>query len=72
MNERSIRYGIIACMCSLAAIVIYAIVWLYVLFQRIDGLILLTNVVLFAGISGVLMYLMRKDKDLEEERLFRE
>ena len=72
MNRRTIRYGIAGCIVALAAAVIYAMVRLYVLSQRIDSSILLVNVIGFAAIAGVLIYLTKKDKDLEEEAVFRD
>jgi inner membrane protein involved in colicin E2 resistance len=67
-----IRYGIAGCMIALVAATIYAIVKLYVLSQRVDSSILLVNVIGFAAIAGILIYLTKKDKDLEEEELFRD
>jgi len=72
VNRRTIRYAIFGCIAALAAAVAYAIVRLYVLSQRIDASILFTNVVLFAAIAGVLIYLTKKEKDIDEEELFRE
>ena len=72
MNRRTIRYGIAGCIVALAAAVIYAMVRLYVFSQRVDSSILLVNVIGFAVIAGVLIYLTKKDKDLEEEALFRD
>jgi inner membrane protein involved in colicin E2 resistance len=72
VNRRTIRYGIAGCIVALAAAVIYAMVRLYVLSQRIDSSILLVNVIGFAAIAGVLIYLTKKNKDLEEEALFRD
>ena len=61
-----------SCIVALATSIIYAIVRLYVLGQRMDSSILLVNVIGFAAIAGVLIYLTKKDKDLEEEELFRD
>lgn len=72
VNRRTIRYGIAACIVALVAAIIYAIVRLYVLWQRMDSSILLVNVIGFAAIAGVLIYLTKKDKDLEEEEIFRD
>lgn len=72
MNRRTIRYGIAGCIVALAAAIIYAIVRLYVLWQRMDLSILLVNVIGFAAIAGVLIYLTKKDKDLEQEEFFRD
>jgi hypothetical protein len=72
VNRRTIRYGVAGCIVALAAAIIYAIVRLYILGQRVDLSILLVNVIGFAAIAGVLIYLTKKDKDLEEEELFRD
>jgi hypothetical protein len=72
VNRRTIRYGIAGCIVALAAAIIYAIVRLYVLWHRVDLSILLVNVIGFAAIACVLIYLTKKDKDLEEEEFFRD
>ena len=72
MNRRTIRYGIAGCLVALAAAIMYAIVRLYVLWHRVDLSILVVNVVGFAAIAGLLIYLTKKDKDLEEEEFFRD
>jgi membrane protein YdbS with pleckstrin-like domain len=72
VNRRTIRYAMIACIASLAGAIVYAIVRLYVMAQRVDASILVTNVVLFAVVAGILIYLTKKDRDLEEEELFRD
>ena len=72
VNRRTIRYGIAGCLVALAAAIMYAIVRLYVLWHRVDLSILVVNVVGFAAIAGLLIYLTKKDKDLEEEEFFRD
>jgi fluoride ion exporter CrcB/FEX len=72
VNRRTIRYGIVGCIVALAAAIMYAVVRLYVLGHRADLSILLVNVIGFAVIGGLLIYLTKKDKDLEEEKLFRD
>ena len=62
----------IGCIAALAAAFIYEVVRLYILWQRVDSSILLVNVIGFAAIAGFLIYLTKKDKDLEEEELFRD
>jgi fluoride ion exporter CrcB/FEX len=61
-----------ACIVALGAAIIYAIMRLYVLGNRVDISILLINVIGFATIAGILIYLTKKDKDLEEEELFKD
>jgi hypothetical protein len=72
MNRRTTRYAMACCIVALSAAVIYAMVKLFVLAQRVDASILFVNVIAFVGIAGFLMYLAKKDKDLEEEELFRD
>ena len=72
MNRRTIRYGIAGCIVTLASAIMYAVVRLYVFGHRVDLSILLVNVIGFAAIGGLLIYLTKKDKDLEEEELFRD
>lgn len=72
MNRQTIRYAITGCIVALAAAVVYAMVRLFVMAQRVDASILVVNVIAFAGIAGLLIYLTKKDKDLEEEELFRD
>lgn len=72
MNRRTIRYAMTGCIVALAAAVIYAMVRLFVLAQRVDASILVVNVIVFGAIAGFLIYLTKKDRDLEEEELFRD
>ena len=72
VNRRTIRYGIACCIVALAAAITYAIVRLYILWHRVDLSILLVNVIGFAAIACLLIYLTKKEKDLEEEEFFRD
>ena len=72
MKRQTIRYAIAGCIVALAAAVIYAMVRLFVLAQRVDASILVVNVIAFAGIAGLLIYLTKKERDIEEEELFRD
>jgi hypothetical protein len=72
VKRRTLQYGAAGCIIALVAATTYAIVRLYVFSQRVDSSILLVNVIGFAAISCVLIYLTKKDKDLEEEELFRD
>jgi hypothetical protein len=72
VKRRTIRNAIAGCIVALAAAVIYAMVRLFVLAQRVDASILVVNVIAFAGIAGLLIYLTKKERDLEEEELFRD
>jgi hypothetical protein len=68
VNRANIQFGIAYCLIALGVAVIYAVVRLYVLSHRVDWSILVVNVIAFAAISGVLIYLTQKDKDLKEEQ----
>jgi drug/metabolite transporter (DMT)-like permease len=70
VNRQTIRYAIMGCIAALAAAVVYAIIRLFVLAQRVDASILVVNVVVFAGIAGLLIYLTKKDRDIEEKEFF--
>jgi hypothetical protein len=72
VKRRTLQYGVAGCIIALVAATTYAIVRLYVFSQRVDSSILLVNVIGFGAISCVLIYLTKKDKDLEEEELFRD
>ncbi len=72
MKRRTIRYGITGCIVALGVAIIYAIIRLYVLGYRVDLSILLVNVIGFAAIACILIYLTKKDRDIEEEELFRD
>jgi hypothetical protein len=62
----------VGCIAALTLAVIYAIIRLYILSQRVDASVLVVNVLLFMGITGVLIYLAKKQRDIEEEELFRD
>lgn len=70
MSRRSMRYAMAGCIVALAAAVIYAVVRLFVLSQRVDASIFVINVVVFAGIAGFMIYLTKKERDLEEKEFF--
>jgi hypothetical protein len=72
VKRKTIQYGVAGCIIALVGATIYAILRLYVFSQRVDSSILLVNVIGFAAISCILIYLTKKDKDLEEEELFRD
>lgn len=72
MRRRTIRYAMVGCIAALTLAVIYAIIRLYILSQRVDASVLVVNVLLFMGITGVLIYLAKKQRDIEEEELFRD
>jgi hypothetical protein len=72
VQRKTLRLAKALCIASLAAIALYAFTRLYVMSQRADLSILLLNVVLFAAIAGVLIYLSKKERDLEQEEMVRD
>jgi protein-S-isoprenylcysteine O-methyltransferase Ste14 len=70
MSRRTISYAMTGCIVALAAAVIYAVVRLFVLSQRVDASIFVINVVVFAGIAGFMIYLTKKERDLKEKEFF--
>ncbi|MGH9991496.1 MAG: hypothetical protein ACREAZ_02485 [Nitrososphaera sp.] len=72
MNRRTIRYAKAGCIVAMSAIAVYAFARLYVFSQRADISILVINVVLFAAVAGFLIFLSKRERDLEEEELFRD
>lgn len=72
MNRQTIRYAMVGCITALAGAVVYAIVRLFVMSQRVDASIFIINVVVFAAIAGFMIYLAKKDKDIEEKEFFRD
>lgn len=72
MNARTIGLARAICIAALVVITIYAFARLYLFSQRVDTSILILNVVLFAAIAGVLVYLSRKERELEEREMFRD
>lgn len=72
MDKRSVRYGIYACMAAMIGAVLYAFVRLYGLSQRVDIDIIIVNVVVFTASAAVLLYLTWKERDIEQEEMFRD
>lgn len=70
MDRRTIRYAMVGCIAALVAAVIYAVVRLFVLSQRVDASIFVINVVVFAGIAGFMIYLTKKERELDEKEFF--
>lgn len=71
-KKRTLRYGIIACMAAMVGAVAYAFIRLYVMNMRVDLSVFAVNIVVFMISAGVLVYLMWKQKEMEEEEFFRD
>jgi hypothetical protein len=56
----------------MAGAVLYAFVRLYGLNQRVDVDIIIVNVAVFTASGAVLLYLAWKERDIEQEEMFRD
>jgi ABC-type maltose transport system permease subunit len=72
VNKRTLQIAKALCIAVLGIITAYAFMRLYVMGQRADISILILNVVAFAGVAGVLIYISKKERDTEEEEMFRD
>jgi hypothetical protein len=62
----------VACIAVMVSAIAYAFIRLYVMNLRVDLSIFLVNVVIFSAGAIFLIYLVWKDRQLEEEELFRD
>ena len=69
MEKKHVDYGLVACLFVLVASVMYAIIKLYVFFQRVDISIIISNIVLFVIVSVVILFLLKKRSNIEEDEL---
>ena len=69
MKKKHIDHALVGCLFVLVVSVVYAIMKLYIFFQRIDMSLIISNVVLFAVVSGVILFLLKKRSDIEEGEL---
>ena len=72
MDRKAVKLGKAACIAAMVTVVIYSFTRLYIFSQRVDMSTLLLNVVAFAVIAGLFIYLSKKERDLEEEEMFRD
>ena len=69
MKKKHIDYALVICLFVLVASVMYAILKLYVFFQRVDISIIISNIVLFVIVSVVILFLLKKRSDIEQDEL---
>ena len=62
--------GIIICILLLFAFSIYAIVKLYILRQRADASVIFINFILFAAVTGIMIYFSKKQRDYDEQAFY--
>ncbi|UVS70187.1 hypothetical protein [Nitrososphaera viennensis] len=73
MNKRQrLRYGIYACIAAMVGAVAYAFVRLYGLNQRVGIDIIIVNIVVFTISAGIMVYLSWKERDIEQEEMFKD
>lgn len=72
MRKKSARMAIYACLAAMAGAVLYAFVRLYGLNQRVDIDIIVVNVAVFTASAAVLLYLTWRERDIEQEEMFRD
>ena len=70
MNKHTIRYAMLGCIAALAIAIIYAFVKLYVLAHRVDTSIFLVNILMFTVIANIVIYLAKKEREIEERNMF--
>jgi putative flippase GtrA len=69
MKKKHIDFALVGCLFVLVASVMYAILKLYVFSQRMDISIMISNVVLFGLVAGLILFLLKKRSDIEEDEL---
>jgi Na+(H+)/acetate symporter ActP len=69
MEKKHIDYAVVGCLFVLMASIMYAIIKLYVYFQRVDISIIISNIVLFLIVSVVILFLLKKRSNIEEDEL---
>jgi hypothetical protein len=72
VDRKTIRYGITGAITIMVGAIGYAFLRLYVMNVRVDLSVILVNVVVFSASGAVLVYLLWKDRQLEEEEMFRD
>ncbi|NWG36769.1 hypothetical protein [Nitrososphaera sp.] len=72
MQKRTIRLGIAGAISAMIGAIAYAFVRLYVMNLRVDLSVLVVNIVVFSASAAVLVYLLWKERELEEEEMFRD
>jgi hypothetical protein len=69
VKKKTINYALAGCLLILVSSVLYAILKLYVFFQRIDISIIITNVVVFVVVAAFMLFLLKKRSDTDESEL---
>lgn len=72
MRKKYIDYAIIGCLLVLVVLILYSVVKLYILFQRVDISIIVSNVIVFTIVAVAILFLLKKRSDAEENELLRD
>jgi hypothetical protein len=72
VDKRTIRYGIAGAIVIMVGAIAYAFVRLYVMNIRVDLSVFIVNIVVFSASAAVLVYLLWKERQLEEDEMFRD
>jgi membrane protein DedA with SNARE-associated domain len=72
MRKKYIDYSIVGCLLLLVILILYSVVKLYILFQRADMSIIISNVIVFAIVAAAILFLLKKRSDIEDRELLRD
>ena len=69
MRKKAINYAIAGCLIILISSVLYAILKLYIFYQRIDLSVIIINAVVFLVIAALMLFLLKKRSDIDENEV---
>jgi hypothetical protein len=72
MRKKYIDHAIVGCLLVLVVLILYSVVKLYILFQRVDMSIIITNVIVFTIVAAAILFLLKKRSDIEESEFLRD
>jgi uncharacterized membrane protein (GlpM family) len=69
VRKKAINYAIAGCLIILISSVLYAILKLYIFYQRIDLSVIIINAVVFLVIAALMLFLLKKRSDIDENEV---
>jgi uncharacterized membrane protein (GlpM family) len=69
VRKKAINYAIAGCLIILMSSVLYAILKLYIFYQRIDVSVIIINAVVFLVIAALVLFLLKKRSDIDENEV---
>jgi hypothetical protein len=72
VDRRTVKYGIAGAIATMVGAIAYAFVRLYIMNIRVDISIFVVNIVVFSASAAALVYFLWKDRQLEEDEMFRD